>query len=78
MKQFSGLVVGTKMPKTAKVLVTRIKVHPLYKKRTKVRRIYHVHDEMGVKINDKVRFQDCRPISKTKKWKITEIIKKKN
>ncbi len=78
MKQFSGLVVSTEIPKTAKVLVTRIKVHPLYKKRTKVKRIYHVHDEMGVKINDKVRFQDCRPISKTKKWKIIEIIKKKN
>lgn len=72
MKQFTGTVVGTKMAKTAKVLVTRIKTHPLYKKRIKVKKVYHVHDEVGVKEGDKVRFQECRPVSKTKKWKIIE------
>ena len=77
MKQFIGKVIGTEMPKTAKVLVLRIKVHPLYKKRTRVKKVYHVHDELGVKINDKVKFQDCRPMSKTKRWKITEVIKDK-
>ncbi len=77
MKQFIGKVISVKMPKTAKVLVSRIKVHPLYKKRIKVRKIYHVHDELGVKINDKVKFQDCRPMSKTKRWKITEVIEEK-
>jgi small subunit ribosomal protein S17 len=77
MKQFIGKVISVKMPKTAKVLVSRIKVHPLYKKRIKVRKIYHVHDELGVKIDDKVKFQDCRPMSKTKRWKITEVIEEK-
>jgi small subunit ribosomal protein S17 len=77
MKQFIGKVISVKMPKTAKVLVSRIKVHPLYKKRVKVRKIYHVHDELGVKIDDKVKFQDCRPMSKTKRWKITEVIEEK-
>ncbi len=77
MKQFIGKVIGTKMNKTAKVLVLRIKVHPIYKKRLKVKKVYHVHDEIGVKVNDKVKFQDCRPISKTKKHKIVEIIKDK-
>jgi len=77
MKQFIGKVIGTKMDKTAKVSVLRIKVHPIYKKRLRVKKTYHVHDEIGVKVNDKVKFQDCRPISKTKKHKIVEIIKDK-
>jgi len=77
MKQFIGKVIGTKMDKTAKVSVLRIKIHPIYKKRLRVRKVYHVHDEIGVKVNDKVKFQDCRPISKTKKHKIIEIIKEK-
>lgn len=76
MKQFTGLVIDKKMPKTAKVLVKRIKVHHLYKKRIKIKKIYHVHDEIGVRPNDMVKFQECRPVSKTKKWKIVEVIKK--
>jgi len=75
MKPLTGVVVGTKMNKTVTVLRERFKVHPLYKKRIKVGKIYHVHDEIGVKEGDKVKFQECRPISKTKKWKIIEVIK---
>lgn len=74
MKQQTGLVIGKKMANTAKVLVKRIKIHPLYKKQMRIKKIYHVHDEMGAKIGEMVKFQNCRPISKTKKWKITEII----
>jgi len=76
MKPLIGIVTSTKMEKTATVEVTRIKVHPIYKKRVKVKKKFHAHDEIGVKEGDKVKIQECRPISKTKKWKIIEIIKK--
>jgi len=76
MKVFEGVVTSTKMAKTATVLVERFKSHPLYKKRIRVKRKYHAHDEIGVKIGDRVKIQECRPISKTKKFKIIEVIKK--
>jgi small subunit ribosomal protein S17 len=76
MKILEGVVTSTKMAKTATVLVERFKVHPLYKKRIKVKKKYHAHDEIGVKVGDRVKIQECRPISKTKKFKIIEVIKK--
>lgn len=75
MKIFTGKVVATKTAKTATVAVERMTIHPLYKKRFKRVRNYPVHDEIGTKIGDKVKFRDSRPYSKTKKWKITEVIK---
>ena len=72
MKVFEGVVTSTKMKKTATVLVERFKVHPLYKKRVKVKKKYHAHDQLGVKVGDRVKIQECRPISKTKRWKIIE------
>lgn len=72
MKPLIGTVISTKMDKTATVLVVRVKVHPVYKKRFKVKKKYHVHDEMGVKENDRVKFKECRPISKSKRWRIIE------
>ena len=74
MKIFKGKVVSTKMAKTATVLVERILIHPIYKKRFKRVRKYQVHDELGVKIGDKVSFVTTRPISKLKKWKIIEVL----
>jgi len=76
MKILEGVVTSTKMAKTATVLVERFKSHPLYKKRIRVKKKYHAHDEIGVKIGDRVKIQECRPISKTKKFKIIEVIKK--
>ncbi|MCX6725867.1 MAG: 30S ribosomal protein S17 [Candidatus Shapirobacteria bacterium] len=74
MKQLIGIVLAKKMTKTAKVLVDRIKVHPLYKKRIKIKKSYQVHDELGTKVGDRVKFRSCRPFSKTKRWKIIEVI----
>ena len=76
MKQFVGQVLESKMAKTAKVAVSHLKVHPLYKKRLRIKKTYHVHDEIGVKPGDQVKFQECRPLSKTKRWQIIEVIKK--
>jgi len=77
MKIFTGRVVATKTAKTATVSVERMTIHPLYKKRLKRSTKYQVHDEIGVKVGDRVKFADSRPYSKTKKWKISEVIKEK-
>lgn len=77
MKIFKGKVVSTKMAKTATVVVERILVHPIYKKRFKRVRKFQVHDELGVKIGDKVSFVTTRPVSKLKKWKIIEVLGEK-
>ena len=77
MKVFTGRVISKKMEKTATVAVWRVVVHPIYKKRFRKTKKYHVHDEMGVKVGDEVKFVASRPYSKLKKWKIVEVVKKK-
>ena len=74
-KQFEGLVISDKMEKTVVVKVVKFWQHPLYKKRMKRSKNYHVHDLIGVKEGDKVLIQECRPKSKTKNWEIIKIIK---
>ncbi len=76
MKVFIGKVIGTKMQKTVSVQVARIVAHPIYKKRMTKYRKYQVHDEIGAKMGDSVRFTACAPVSKLKKWKVLEIVKK--
>jgi len=76
MKQFNGKVISAKTLKTATVLIERLWQHPLYKKRVKRSKKYLVQDDFGVKEGDKVIIQECRPISKNKKFKIIKIIKK--
>lgn len=76
MRRFTGRVVSTKMQKTAAVLVERLWQHPLYKKRVKRSKKYLAHDKIGVKEGDKVIIQECRPISKRKRFKIIKILNK--
>ena len=76
MKTFEGKVISTKMAQTAIVEVARQKIHPIYKKRLTLVKKYHVHDLLGVAVGDEVKFKETRPISKTKKWQILEVIKK--
>lgn len=73
MKVYEGKVVRKKMNKTATVEIVRIVVHPLYKKRYKRSRIFHVHDELNSSVGQVVKFVDCKPISKLKRWKVIEI-----
>ena len=77
MKIFTGKVIAAKMAKTATVAVERVVIHPLYKKRFRRDTKYQVHDELGVKIGDTVKFAASKPYSKTKKWKILEVVKEK-
>ena len=75
MKIFQGTVISTKLPKTAKVKVVRMFLHPVYGKRIKRSQNFLVHDEKGVKDGDVVRFVGSKPYSKMKRWKITEVLK---
>ncbi len=76
-KQFVGIVISDKMQKTVTVLVEKVKRHPLYKKTIKVRKKYHAHDErQECKVGDKVLIEECRPISKTKKWRVVKILER--
>jgi len=77
MKVFIGKVVSLKQSKTATVAVERVKIHPIYKKRFKRSTKYQVHDEIGTKVGDVVKFADSRPFSKSKKWKILQVVDKK-
>lgn len=74
MKSFQGRVIGNKMKRAAVVEIQLTKKHPLYKKRMKIIRKIHVQDSFGVKIGDLVKIVECRPVSKTIAFKITEVI----
>ena len=76
MKTFVGKVVAKKMLKTATVAVERVVTHPIYGKRFKRIKKYHVHDEMGTQVGDTVWFVPSRPYSHLKKWKIVRILTK--
>jgi len=74
MKIFTGQVISNKMSKTATVAVKRVAVHPVYKKRFKRIKKYHVHTETDVEIGQTVQFVASRPYSKLKKWKIIGVV----
>ena len=66
-----GVVVSDKMDKTVVVNVERKFPHPLYKKYIKRSKRYHAHDESNThKVGDTVSIQECRPLSKTKRWEV--------
>ncbi len=66
-----GVIVSDKANKTVTVLVKRRVMHPLYKKYITRSKKYHAHDEKNrCKIGEKVRIEECRPISKTKTWNV--------
>lgn len=70
-KQLKGIIVSNKMQKTVVVKVERIKEHPKYKRRYKVHKKYKAHDEKGeFKVGDKVVIEECRPLSRDKRWKV--------
>ncbi len=76
-RQFTGLVVSTGMQKTITVKIDMMKMHQKYQKSYRVSKKYHVHDEKGeAKVGDMVGFKECRPLSKTKRWTLTSVLKK--
>jgi small subunit ribosomal protein S17 len=70
-RRLQGVVVSTSMQKTIVVRVDRKKLHPKYKKYYTVSKKYKVHCEnTEIKKGDKVIFEECRPLSKTKRWRL--------
>ena len=66
-----GVVVSDKMDKTVVVEVERRVMHPVYKKFIKRSKKYSAHDENNTaKVGDTVRIEECRPISKSKRWTV--------
>lgn len=70
-RKITGEVVSAKTDKTRIVLVTRTMAHAKYGKRFRVSNRFACHDENNTyKLGDKVIIQECRPYSKTKRWRI--------
>lgn len=78
-KNKSGVVVSDKMDKTIVVEMNRMVMHPMYKKYVKKRVKYKVHDEKNTaKVGDTVTIEECRPLSREKRWRITGITHRAN
>ncbi len=73
-----GRVVSDKMTSTVTVLVERRVKHPLYGKVIKRTAKYHAHVEAGTEAaeGDLVQIEECRPISKTKTWRVIQVLEK--
>ena len=72
-----GEVVSTKMQKTIVVQVSRRVPHPLYKRIVGKRKKFYAHDEESkAKMGDIVRIVECRPLSKLKRWQLSDIVRK--
>ncbi|MCH6586704.1 MAG: 30S ribosomal protein S17 [Proteobacteria bacterium] len=68
-----GVVVSDKADKTVTVLVKRRVMHPLYKKIIRRSKKYRAHDEDNrCKVGDLVQIQECRPIAKSKSWRVID------
>ena len=74
-QELVGKVVSNKTDKTITVLVETYKKHPLYGKRVKYSKKYHAHDEKNIcKIGDTVKIRATRPLSKTKRFELVEVL----
>lgn len=74
-KRLQGIVISNKADKTLTVKVTNIKEDSKYKKKYKTYKKYYVHDEKNAcQEGELVVFEMCRPLSKTKKWRLIEKI----
>ena len=77
VKQQIGIVVSNKMEKTIVVKVENRYSHPIYSKTLVKTKRYLAHDELGqCNVGDQVLLNECRPLSKRKRWKLVEIISK--
>ena len=74
-RKLKGKIVSDKMQKTRVVAVTRLKLHPKYKKYYKITRRFKAHDENNeYKVGEEVIMEETRPLSKDKRWRIISKI----
>lgn len=75
-KERTGEVVSNKMAKTIVVSVERRFPHPRFRKVVSGYKNFYAHDEKGeAKVGDQVRIQETRPMSKTKRWRLVQVIR---
>jgi small subunit ribosomal protein S17 len=76
-RRLTGRIVSDKMDKTVTVLVERRVPHPLYNKFVGRSKKYHAHDENNeFHTGDLVLIEECRPIAKTKAWRVVKLVEK--
>ena len=76
-RQMVGTVASDKMDKTVTVIVERLVKHRLYHKYIKRRAKFAAHDESNAcRVGDKVLIAESRPLSRTKRWRVSKIIEK--
>jgi len=76
-RTLSGRVVSDKMDRTVSVLVERKVKHPLLGKVIRRSKKYHVHDENNeFHVGDFVLIEECRPLAKSKSWRVTKLLEK--
>jgi small subunit ribosomal protein S17 len=76
-KERVGIVTSASMNKTITVAVERVKEHRLYKKALRETKKFKAHDETDTcQVGDLVRIRETRPLSKTKRWRLVEVIKR--
>ena len=72
-----GVVISNKMDKTIVIAAKFKEKHPIYGKFVQKTKKYHAHDEKNeCSVGDKVRLMETRPLSKTKNWRLVEIVEK--
>ncbi len=73
----TGTVISNTMDKTVVVEVVSLKAHPVYKKRYRTTKKYYVHDEENqCNAGDKISISETRPLSKTKRWRVLDIVER--
>lgn len=76
-KERAGVVISNKMDKSVTVAVKWKEKHPIYGKFVSKTKKYHVHDEKNdCNVGDTVKIMETRPLSKTKRWRVIEIIER--
>ncbi|MDD5136625.1 MAG: 30S ribosomal protein S17 [Candidatus Omnitrophica bacterium] len=76
-KEKIGVVVSDKMDKTITVQIERVMHHPVYDRNVGKATKFKAHDEANAaKVGDVVRIQETRPLSKTKRWRLIEVVKR--
>ncbi len=78
LRIFRGVVTSVSGEKTIRVVLNYLTKHPKYGKLLKRRTVAHVHDENNVaNVGDTVDITKCRPMSKTKNWRLVQVVKDK-
>ncbi|MFZ3110076.1 MAG: 30S ribosomal protein S17 [Rectinemataceae bacterium] len=75
--ELQGVVVSDKMDKTIVIEIVMRKLHPLYKKYVTRSKKMKAHDEKNeARIGDVVKIEECRPLSRDKRWRLTQIVER--